>query len=543
MILRRRELLVGGSLAALSAACAERQDRIANGAPAAPPSQGPLAPAAPLPPHDPLVDAALSRALDSAKRAGASYADARVVRRRWEGVTTREDHVIDVDYDERYGLGVRVLVAGAWGFAATSRVDGVAAEEIANRAVASAKANARVNERRVELAPAPVVTDAWRSPMERDPFDVPIEEKAAWLLALWADASKVGGVKFGRAWVFSLGEWKVFASSEGSRIEQSIARVWPSFTATAVDKETGEFESVNSLVAPRQAGWEYVVNSSLTKDARRIAEDAVHKLRAPSVTPGKRDVILDPTNLWLTIHESIGHPTELDRALGYESNFAGTSYATPDKLGKLKIGSPLVTIYADKTTPGALATCAYDDDGVRTQKWDLVKDGVFVGYQTTREQAKWIGEKKSRGTCYAEDHKAFPFQRMPNVSLVPNEKEISIDDVISATDDGIYAVGNGSWSIDHQRYNFQFGSQTAFEVKNGRITGPVRGFAYQSNSIDFWNACDMTGGRRTWWLGGALSDGKGEPGQLNAVSHGCPVARFKGINVLDTTKRNSKVKG
>ncbi|MGD0524551.1 MAG: TldD/PmbA family protein [Polyangiaceae bacterium] len=518
-MLPRRTFLLGSGLAALSSACAGR---------------APIAPATPAATN--ALDDVLARALAAAKRAGATYADARIVRRQWENLNTREDHVVGVDYEESYGVGVRVLAGGAWGFAATARVEGVAAEDAATRAVAAAKANARANDRPVELAPAPVVTDNWRSYAERDPFAVPIEEKAAFLLSLWSDAKSVPGLKYAESWVQSVGEWKIFASSEGSRIEQSITRIAPGFRATAVDATTGEFEAVNDTIPPWQAGWEYVLACPLKASVRRIAEDAVAKLRAPPVTPGKRDLILAPSNLWLTIHESIGHGTELDRALGWEANYAGTSYATPDKLGKLRIGSPLVTIYADKTTPGALATCGYDDDGVKTQRWDLIKDGIFVGYQTTREQAALIGEKASRGTSWAQDFRSFPFQRMPNVSLAPGEKDVTLDDIVAATDDGVYAIGNGSWSIDHQRYNFQFGSQTAYEVKKGKIAGPVRRFAYQANSIQFWNACDMIGGRRTWTLGGSFNDGKGEPPQANAMSHGCPVARFRGVNVLDMKK-------
>jgi TldD protein len=520
----RRTFLIGAGAAAVATACGGAQDRL-------------LAPAVAVPPPArSALDDVLARAIAAAKRSGASYADARVVRRRWETLSTREDHVVGVDYEESYGIGVRVLADGAWGFASTSRVDGAAAEDAAVRATAAAKANARANDRRVELAPAPVVTDSWRSPIERDPFAVPVEEKAAFLLSLWAEARTVPGVKFAESWVQSMDEWKVFVSSEGSRIEQTITRIGPGFRATAVDAASGEFEAVADVTPPRQAGWEYVVGSPMKANARLVAENAVAKLRAPPVTPGVRDVILAPSNLWLTIHESIGHATELDRALGWEANYAGTSYATPDKLGKLRIGSELVNVYADKTMSGGLATCAYDDDGVKTQRWDLVKGGVFVGYQTTRDQAALVGDKASRGTCYAQDFRSFPFQRMPNVSLAPGEKDVSLEDVLAATDDGVFAVGNGSWSIDHQRYNFQFGSQTAYEVKKGKIVSPVKRFAYQSNSIAFWSSCDMIGGPKTWAVSGSFTDGKGEPGQINAMSHGCPVARFRRVNVLDMKK-------
>jgi TldD protein len=380
----------------------------------------------------------------------------------------------------------------------------------------------------------------WRTPLERDPFDVPIGEKTEYLLALWRDARVVPSVKYGNGAFESLGEWKLFACTEGSLIEQSITRLSTGFTATAVDAATGEFESVHDETLA-QAGWEHVLGYPLRKEARLLAEKAAEKLKSPSVTPGKRDVVIAPSNLWLTIHESVGHPTELDRALGYEANMAGTSFATTDKLGKLKYASDAVTIYADKTTPGALATCGYDDDGVKTQRWDLVKNGLFVGYQTTRDQARWIGEKESRGTSYAQDYRSFPFQRMPNVSLAPDPKLAgktrSLEDIVGATDAGVLVVGRGSWSIDHQRNNFQFGSQMAYEIKGGKIAHAVRDFAYQSNSVEFWNACDLVGGAESWEMSGALHDGKGEPLQVNAVSHGCPPARFRNVNVLDTNAR------
>jgi TldD protein len=284
-------------------------------------------------------------------------------------------------------------------------------------------------------------------------------------------------------------------------------------------------------------GFEYVTRSSLVTDARKIAEDAIEKLKSPSVSPGKKDLVLAPSNLWLTIHESVGHPTELDRALGYEADLAGTSFATTDKLGKLKYAADLVTLVADKTTPGGLATCAFDDEGVRTQQWKLVDRGMLVGYQTTRDQASWIGEKESRGTAYAEDHESFPFQRMPNVSLVPGDKPLKIDDLVAATDSGILITGDGSWSIDQQRYNFQFGGQMFFAIEKGKVKHALKDVAYQSNSLDFWRSCDMVGGKDSWQLHGTLYDGKGEPGQSNAVSHGCPPARFRGVNVLNTRKR------
>ena len=521
MSLTRRTFIGSSALAALTGACGG--DRTLGRT-----AQGPI--------PDRTLDDVVSRALDAAKRGGASYADVRIVRRRTEHVRSREDHVISIGAAETYGIGVRVIVDGAWGFAATARVDGPSAQAAADNAVAIARAARPALKRPVVLAPTPVVKGAWRTPIQIDPFNVPLADKAQYLLDLWPLVKDVRLVKYANASFEALGEWKLFASSEGSIVEQTITRVWPALSVTAVME--GQFESRAAEIPPIQGGWEYVTGSNLKAIARSLAEDAVDKLRSPSVTAGKKDLILAPSNLWLTIHESVGHPTELDRALGLEANFAGTSFATTDKLGKLKYGSDAVTIYADKTTPGGLATCAWDDDGVGTQRWDIIKDGLFVGYQTTRDQAGWIGEKASRGTSYAEDHKTVAFQRMPNVSLAPDAKSSrTLADIIAATDDGVLVSGNGSWSIDHQRYNFQFSGQMFHAVKNGKIAGTLRDVAYQSNSLDFWRSCDMLGGPKSWEMYGTLWDGKGEPAQSNAVSHGCPPARFHGIDILNVNSR------
>lgn len=490
---------------------------------------------------DPLLLSITDRALDAARRAGASYADVRLQRRRHESLSAREDHIAAVDAGESYGVGVRVLVDGAWGFAASARVTPEEAARVAALAVDIARHNAKVSRVPVTLAKAPVVVDVWQTALTRDPFKIPLEDKADLLLRINHTALQVAGVKFVHSSYTAHGEWKLFASSEGTLIEQAQTRLSAGYSVTAIGSGSaaGEFVSRAHELPPMQAGWEYVQDSTLLADARQIAEDALEKLRAPPVTPGPRDLILAPSNLWLTIHESVGHPTELDRALGYEANFAGTSFATPDKLGKLRYAAPHVTLYADKTCAGGLASCGYDDDGVRTGRWDLVKDGLFVGYQTTREQAGWIGEAASRGTSYAQDFRSFPFQRMPNVSLKPGPKELGVKDLIAATDDGIYITGNGSWSIDHQRYNFQFGGQMFYEVKGGKITRALRDVAYQANTLDFWRSCDLLGGAASFRLHGSLSDGKGQPSQSNSVSHGCPPARFRKVNILNTNARRS----
>jgi TldD protein len=286
-------------------------------------------------------------------------------------------------------------------------------------------------------------------------------------------------------------------------------------------------------------GYEYVEAYPLLKEAAIAAEEAVAMHKAKPVAPGQKTLILHPSNLWLTIHESVGHSTELDRALGYEANYAGTSFLTTDKLGKFQFGSKLVNIVADKTQPQAMATCGYDDDGVKTAEFPLIKDGLFVDYQTTRDQAHLIGQKASHGCSYADNWSSIPFQRMPNVSLRPGDKDLTEADIIGASDDGIYVKGDGSFSIDQQRYNFQFGGQVFWEIKNGKRGEMLRDVAYQSRTTDFWNACDGLGGPATYQLGGTFSDGKGEPGQSNSVSHGCPVARFRQINVLNTATKSA----
>jgi len=488
---------------------------------------------------DPLLEKVVEAALSAAAKAGASYADVRVVRRRDEGISTRDAHVSGVSATESYGLGVRVLAEGAWGFSATSRVEPSEAARVAGVAVGIARANSRGVKHKVELAPEPSHVDLWRTPLVKDPFRIPPGDKARLLIDASVEALKVPGVKYCDGRCQTLGEWKLFASSEGSWIEQDLTRIAAGYDVTAVDAASGRFATRAMQWPARQAGWEHVEEAPFSSEARRIGEEAVEKLRAPRVQPGKLDVILTPSNLWLTIHESVGHPTELDRALGYEANFAGTSFATIEKLGKLQYAAPLVSLYGDKTTPGGLATCAYDDDGVRTQRFDLIKNGLFVGYQTNREQARWVGEKRSRGTNYAMNHRSYPFQRMPNVSLEPGKKSLRLEDLIAATDRGVLIEGRGSWSIDQQRYNFQFGGQTFHWIENGRKKHALRDVAYQASTVEFWNSCDLLGGPDSWELFGSLGDGKGEPGQASAVSHGCPPARFRGVNVLDVGEKEA----
>jgi TldD protein len=479
-------------------------------------------------------DAIADAALETAKRLGASYADIRINRYRMEAITTREKQVQNVSSGQNFGFGVRVLVDGTWGFGASPYVTLDEARRVTAEAIDIAKANSRFNKRKVELVPVEKATAKWTSSFEKDPFDVPIDDKIAFLLKINETAMAVKGVSFVNSAMSWVNEQKYLATSDGSRIEQYLIRGNPRFSVTAIDRSTGDFQTRNSLREGQAIGYEYLTRHDWNGEAKEAADEAVMKLKARSVEPGTYDLVLMPSHLFLTIHESVGHPTELDRALLWEANYAGTSFLTPEKTGKLKYGSDIVNFVADRTQPLGLATVGYDDEGVKGQEWHLVKDGLFVDWQTTRDLAPLIGKKTSYGCLHADSWGSVPFPRMPNISLQPSEKDVTAEDLIGGVENGIMINGRGSYSIDQQRYNFQFGGQTFWEIKNGKITGMLRDVAYQSRTTDFWGACDGLGGKATYEIPGTFNDGKGEPGQSNSVSHGCPVARFRGINVLNT---------
>jgi TldD protein len=378
-------------------------------------------------------------------------------------------------------------------------------------------------------------SDYWKTPISIDPFDISIDEKANLLISINEKAKSIGA-DFCQSFIWSVNESKYFASSEGSYIKQDIYRIYPHYELTIIDKQTGQFENRNSLSTPIGKGYEYVQEFDWFGDVEKSVEETKEKLKGKSVEPGKKDIILDPTNLWLTIHESCGHPTELDRAMGFEANYAGTSFMTIEKLGNLRYGSENVTMIADRIQKDGLATRGYDDDGVKTKSWEIVKEGLFVGYQTTREMAGFIGEGSSNGCAYADSWEHFPIQRMPNVSLKPGSRKLSLKELIEGTEDGIYIVGSGSWSIDMQRYNFQFTGQSFHEIKKGKIVGMLKDVAYQGNTVDFWNSCDAVCDESEYKLGGSFFCGKGEPGQVAPVSHGSSPARFRKVNILNTSK-------
>lgn len=530
--MKRRDLLRGalasGSLGLLSA-CGK-----AARAPASAPNQlaGPPGPA-----FDPGTKALSLLALEAARNAGATYADVRIADYRTQSLRTREARVVSLSDDSSRGFGVRVIAQGTWGFAASSQLSEAEVVRVAQQAVATAKANSALQREPVRLAPAERHVAIWSTPIRRDAFGVSLEEKVDQLLSINALAMKQPGVSFVDSSLTIVREHKLFASSEGSMIEQTLERLSPRFTLTSVDQKRGSFETRNSYSDPRAAGYEYVEEFPWDDEVREAASDAQAKHTAPSVEAGKHDLILHPTHLWLTIHESIGHSTELDRALGMEANFAGTSFLTPDKLGKFQLGSEHVTVVAEKTAPGALATAGYDDDGEKTIEWPLVERGLFVNYQATRDQAHWLAQPRGHACSYAQSWKDVPFQRMPNVNLQPGKRPLSLAALIAGTDAGILIKGNGSFSIDHQRYNFQFGGQTCWQVKGGRIIGMLKDVAYQSSTPKFWAACDAVCSEEEYYVGGSFFDGKGQPTQSNAVSHGCPPARFRQIDVLNTKRK------
>jgi TldD protein len=432
------------------------------------------------------------------------------------------------------GFGLRVLVNGAWGFAASNRMDAAAARAAAERAIAIGRANGAIASRKIALAGADKVVTAWTNPFTRDPFDVPIDTKIAFLMKLNETALAVPGVSFVSSQVLFVDEQKYFASSEGSRITQRLVRTYPQFATTAADRSSGDFQTRPVVDRAKLLGYEYVEDYPWLRDAEKAGHEVVEKLKSKPVAAGKYDVVVDPSQLFLAIHETVGHSTELDRAFGWEANLAGTSFLRPGDAGKLRFGAPIVNLVGDRTQPGGLATTGYDDEGVKADRWHIVRDGMFVDWQTTRELAPLVGQTRSHGCLHSDDWSSVPFPRMPNVSLEPAATEVSLDELCSGIKRGLLIEGRGSSSIDQQRYNFQFGGAVIREIVNGRPGPMVRDAVYQSRTPDFWNSCDGVGGPATYRLWGTSADGKGEPGQTNAVSHGCPPARFRQVTVLNT---------
>jgi TldD protein len=486
-------------------------------------------------PLRPVADAALQRA----RELGAEHADVRIERTVGQLLRLRDGVVATAQDSTTVGLAVRVIVEGTWGFASHLELSPQSAVATAQRAVEVARTLRPLNGERVELVAEPVHADAvWVGDYEIDPFTVSLQDKVA-LLADWSRRLLAAdGVEHSEVIFRAAKETKFYADSAGTTTTQQRVRLHPAVTAIAVDRAAGSFESMRTCAPPVARGWEYLAGNTIWDwdgEFAQIPGWLAEKVKAPGVQAGRYDLVIDPTNLWLTIHESVGHATEYDRAIGYEAAYAGSSFATPDKLGTLRYGSPVMHVTGDRTQPYGLATIGFDDDGVATSQWDLVAGGTLVGYQTDRVFAHRLGLERSAGCAYADSPHHVPIQRMANVSLQPDPgADTATAELISGVQRGIYIVGDRSWSIDMQRYNFQFTGQRFYRIENGALAGQLRDVAYQATTTDFWGALEAVGGPSTWVLGGAVNCGKAQPGQVAAVSHGCPSALFRGINVLNS---------
>jgi TldD protein len=493
----------------------------------------------------PMREAAAA-ALQAALDAGATHADVRVERLRGQDLSLRNGRLERLNDAVTVGLAVRVVHDGTWGFTSSPDVTVDEAVRLARSAVDVARTSRPLNTEPVELADEPVYDDVtWVSAYDVDPFSVEPAEKVA-LFAEWsAGLLASDDVDHVDVSLRQALDGKFYADSAGTTTTQQRVRIQPQITATRVDPGGG-FETMRTLARPAGHGWEYVTGD-LHDWAGELAELPsllAEKAKASSVEPGRYDLVIDPSNLWLTIHESIGHATELDRALGYEAAYAGTSFATLDQLGSLRYGSPVMQVTGDRTVPHGLSTIGWDDEGVQTQEWDIVRDGVLVGYQLDRRMARQnaavLGVSRSNGCAFADSPGHVPVQRMANVSLKPAPDGPSTDELIAGVERGIYVVGDKSWSIDMQRYNFQFTGQRFYEIRGGRLVGQLRDVAYQATTTDFWGSLEAVGGAQTYVLGGAFNCGKAQPSQIAAVSHGCPTSLFRGVDVLNTAREGGR---
>ncbi len=487
-----------------------------------------------------LPDYLAESALNLASDAGASVAHFRIAQHDSRGVSTRDGNVENVASDSTSGLSVRVVLNGAWGFAATNELTEQGAAHATQRALDMARISALVMKEPVELADEPSYgTASWVMPKEIDAMAVSDDDVVALLQEWNSRVSRSSVVNHVDAHAAMGRDTTFFADLNGSRLTQERDRISAQLTAIHIGE--GGFDDMRTCAPPAGRGWEYLLGHGWDWDNEltQLPDFLEEKVKSPSVEAGTWDLVIDPTNLWLTIHESIGHATELDRALGYEANYAGTSFATLEKLGNFAYGSPLVNVTGDRNAAHGLSTVAWDDEGVAAQEWDLIKDGILVGYQTDRSIAARVGLERSNGCAFADSALHSPIQRMPNVSLRPGQVERTTNDLISGVERGIYIVGDKSWSIDMQRYNFQFTGQRFYEINNGKIVGQLKDVVYQSRTPDFWGSLVDIGGPSTYLLGGALNCGKGQPGQVAPVSHGCPSAVFANINVLNGRKEAS----
>jgi len=491
-----------------------------------------------------LAAAALQRAADL----GAQHADFRAERIREQQIRLSDGKLVTLFDGDDLGLAVRVVLDGTWGFASAVDLTQAAALRAAEEAVEVARVAAAINTERIELADEPAYGYAsWVSAYRVDPLQVSVADKVA-LLAGWSSSLLAHDrIDHADTSLHQVRECKFYADGATTALQQRV-RLHPVVTAVAVEPG-GRFETMRTLAPPAGRGLEYLGGSpwagpgatawDFPAELAQMPELLAGKLAAPSIQAGRYDLVIDPSNLWLTIHESIGHATELDRALGYEAAYAGTSFATLDKLGSLQYGSPPMHVTGDRTAEHGLATIGYDDEGVATRSWDLITGGVLTGYQLDRRMARMQGFGRSNGCAFADSPAHMPIQRMANVSLQPAEGGPSTEELIAGVENGIYILGDKSWSIDMQRYNFQFTGQRFYKIEHGRLGGQLRDVAYQATTTDFWNSLEAAGGPQTYVLGGAFNCGKGQPGQVAPVSHGCPAVLMRGVRILNTVEEGA----
>ncbi len=469
-----------------------------------------------------------ARGLERVRAAGATYADIRFMDSRTESLHGEDGRVAQIQDTRDSGFGIRVLYDGAWGFAASAIVSAEEVPRMADLAVEIAKGSATLRRAPVSLVEESAHRDCVVTPRRIDPFRLPLEQKAALLVESMGGLQGQAGVVRSRAHLWARRDLKLFVSTDASHLEFDLLAVHGEIEATAA--HDGRFASRSMNTPYLRMGYELIEEAGFATAAPRVAAEAVEKVRAPAVDPGVYDLVLDGEHLSLTIHESCGHPSELDRALGYEANYAGTSFLTPDGLGTFRYGSPHVTLVADNTEAGTLAATGYDDDGVACQRWDIVRDGLFVGYCTNREVAGAIGERRSRGSNRADGWGSIPMVRIANIGLQPGAG--TTEDLIAGIDRGIYIEGHGSYSIDQRRYNFQFGGDAFWLIEGGRRTHMLRDVVYHGITPQFWGRCDGVADTRFRTRFGFITCGKGQPGQAGWMTHAASPARFRGIQVI-----------
>ncbi|MCX7835576.1 MAG: TldD/PmbA family protein [bacterium] len=471
------------------------------------------------------------RAVETAKVRGASYADCRIIYTRQQDFTVRNGKVSDLDQGEDIGFGVRVIADGAWGFACSPHLNAENIDKVAADAVRIAKASARLKNEDVRLAPEPIVDERWQTPIVEDPFLIPLEEKLGLLFQLDKILRKDARIASSESSMSFKSEHQWMATSEGSFIDQLLIRSGVGYSVTAVGNQEIQTRSFpNSFRGQYMSlGYELIRSLQLLENAERVREEAIALLTAPTCPSGKRDIIIDGTQMALQIHESVGHATELDRVLGMEANYAGLSFATTEKMNQFQYGSEIVNLVCDSTVPAGLATLGWDDDGVRAQRWHLVQNGRFVGYQFNRELAHTIGATRSSGNNRAMGWSHIPIVRITNLSLMPGNWEL--DDLLADTEGGLYLETNRSWSIDQWRLNFQFGVEAAWEIKGGKRGQLYKNANYQGITPQFWRSCDAICNEKYWTLWGVHNCGKGQPGQVAEMSHGSSPTRFRQVEV------------